>query len=187
MPRQEAGLKGIRGQYWDRPAPGEPYLVPTRDRDGDWWNPLWPVNSVSWDDALAYVAWRVEQDGLPWSLPTEHQWEKAARGTDGRVFPWGDRLDPTLCKMRDSREGHSRPESIGAFATDCSPYGVRDMAGNGRDWCGDQAFDDDTKRRPVRGGSWYSSEPYCRVAYRYSDLPWFVRSDFGFRLARAAP
>ena len=185
-PRQESGLKSGGGQYWEHPTPGEPYVVPEVDRDGDRWDPQWAVMGISWDDAQAYVAWRSRRDGLVWSLPSERQWEKAARGADGRIFPWGDGFDPTLCRMRDSRPGRPQPEPVGAFETDSSPYGVRDMAGGMRDWCGDEDYGGDAKRRPVRGGSWFSLARHCRSAYRIGLDPWCVYTINGFRFARAA-
>ena len=186
LPRQESGLKSSGGQYWDRPAPGVPYSVPEEDRDGDRWNPLWPAFAVSWEDAMAYVAWRSERDGVAWFLPSEQQWEKAARGADGRIFPWGDGFDPTLCKMRASRPGRPQPEVVGTFPADISPYGARDLAGGMRDWCGDADYGGDPKRRPVRGGSWFTDARYCRAANRFGVDPWFVFAIYGFRLARAA-
>ena len=186
VPRQESGLKSSGGQYWDHPAPGELYSVPEVDRDGDRWHPDWAVMGVSWEDAMACVAWRSERDGVAWALPAEQQWEKAARGADGRIFPWGDGFDPTLCKMRASRPGRSQPEVVGAFATDVSPYGARDLAGGMRDWCGDTDYGGDPKARPVRGGSWLSIARSCRSAYRNGFEPWNVNTFIGFRLARAA-
>jgi len=187
VPRQESGRSSSGGQYWERPAHGSDYVVPTVDRDGDRWDPAWPVSGVSWDDAQAYVAWRSTQDGVPWMLPGERQWEKAARGVDGRAFPWGDGFDPMLCKMRGSRPGRPQPEPAGAFPTDVSPYGVRDMAGGIRDWCGDPHHGGNRNRRPVRGGAWLSSLRHCRAAYRVGLEPWFVCAYHGFRLARPLP
>ncbi len=185
-PRQESGLKSSGGQYWERPGPGDAYSVPELDRDGDRWDPNWPVSAVSWEDAQAYTAWRSERDGLACFLPTEQEWEKASRGTDGRFFPWGDGFDPTLCKMRDSRPGRPQPEPVGGIETDTSPYGVRDLAGGMRDWCGDENYSGDPKRRPVRGGSWSSNARSCRAAIRLGDVPWNVYTYVGFRFARVA-
>ena len=187
VPRQESGLTSSGGQYWERPSRDGAYAVPERDRDGDPWSPLWPVYAVSWEDAGAYAAWCSEKDGLRWALPTEQQWEKAARGVDGRTFPWGDGFDPTLCKMRDSRQGRPQPEPVGSFAADISPYGVRDLAGGVRDWCGDDHYGGDPKRRPLRGGAWSANARNCRAAYRHGNVPWYVFTHNGFRLARPLP
>ncbi len=187
VPRQESGLKETGSQYWERPAAGAAYRVPEVDRDGDPWSGRWPVFGVSWEDAVAYAAWLSKEHGTPLALPTEAQWEKAARGVDGRAFPWGNDFDPTLCKMVHSREARANPEPIGAFPTDVSPYGCRDMGGSMRGWCGDVDYGGDVQRRPVRGGSWAAQERHCRCAVRGGYPPWFVSADFGFRLARPLP
>ena len=184
-PRAESTDEKGGGSYWERPPPGQTWIVPKRDRDGDPWDPRWPAGSVSWHDAVAFAAWRAEAEGLPWRLPSETQWEKAARGVDGRLYPWGDAFDPTLCKMRDSRPGRSMLEPVGAFPADVSVYGVRDMAGGNRDWCGEDHFSGETSRRPVRGGSWYSSARLCRVTNRVGNEPWAVLSNYGFRVVLA--
>ena len=186
VPRQ-SGLKMASGQYWDRPSAGEQYRVPETDRDGDPWDPQWPVSAVHWDDAMAYVAWRARRDGADLCLPSELQWEKAARGVDGRLFPWGDRFDPALCKNRSARPGRPNPEVIGAFPADVSPYGARDMAGGIRDWCGDPSFDEDPAWRVVRGGSWISIGDHCRSARRRRHVPTDISTNRGFRLARPVP
>ena len=133
-----------------------------------------PVPLVDWFDAVAYCRWRSEGSPTPLRLPTEAEWEKAARGTDGRFYPWGDRFDPTFCKMRDSRAFTHQPEPVGSFPLDESPFGMRDAAGGMREWVGDvfgeatageleaeKEPDASTPRgdspvRVVRGGSWSS-------------------------------
>ena len=187
VPRQEGGLRTAGGQYWERPAAGERYTVPDVDRDGDHWDAEWPVMGVSWDDVVAYVAWRSARERRAFGLPLEVEWEKAARGADGRCFPWGDDFDATLCKMRDSRPGRPQPERVGAYASDVSVYGVRDLAGGVRDWCGDASFDGDAKRRPVRGGSWNITAQHSRLACRNGTLSTNVSPSVGIRLRRAAP
>ena len=72
------------------------------------WLPEWPVVQVDWHGAAAYLAWWAERTGRPWRLPGELEWEKAARGIDGRFYPWGDFLDPSWCRMRDSARGRGR-------------------------------------------------------------------------------
>jgi len=185
VPRSDEGVQVAVGQFWERPEPGQGYVVPEADRMGDRWDPQWPVISVSWDDAVAYCEWRSTRDGRRYALPTEQQWEKAARGVDARLFPWGDEIDPSLCHMRLSREGRPQPEPVGSFPTDVSVYGMRDIAGGVRDWCGDLSYGVGAdERRPVRGGSWDGHGAYCRIAHRTGYLPWFVSTSFGMRLVQ---
>mgnify|MGYP002629615707 CR=1 FL=1 len=184
VPRQESGVRSASGQYWEQPGPGQRYQVPEQDRDGSRWDPKWPITAVSWNDATAYAAWRSARDGVAWALPTEIEWEKAARGVDGRLFPWGERFDPTLCRMRSSQPGRPQPTRIGAAPTDVSIYGMRDSAGGVRDWCGDPTFRGLPDRRPIKGGSWFSESLGCRTAFAGDVAPWFVYTDQGFRLAR---
>jgi serine/threonine-protein kinase len=183
-PRRDRGLTQAGVPYWRIPVPGEPWTVPTSDADLDPWHPDWPVFSVSWHDAQAYAAWRSTHDGCRYDLPTEVEWEKAARGADGRIYPWGNHFDPTAAKMERSRRGRPQPEPVGAFPIDCSPYGVRDMAGGARDWCSDGQFNGDPQRRPVRGGCWVGAEKLCRAANRFGFEPDAVHSYIGFRLVR---
>ncbi len=103
--------------------------------EGHLWN--LPVILIDWFDAVAYCRFRSERDGIEIRLPTELEWEKAARGTDGRFYPWGDHFDPTFCLMRSSRPFLAQPEPVGTFPIDTSPYGVRDMAGGVREWVAD--------------------------------------------------
>ena len=185
VPRVESGMKTAgKGQYWERPAAGAPFQVPEVDRDGDHWEPRWPVFGISWHDARAYAAWRSETTGLAWRLPPERWWEKASRGVDRRGYPWGDRFDATLCKMKESRAEAPRAEVVGLFPGDRSVYGVRDTAGGVRDWCDDESFDGDPDRRVVRGGAWGSAPAFCRPAWRGALRPWAVSSYVGLRLCR---
>ncbi len=165
--------------------PGRRWPLPT-DRSEDRWDPRWPALGVTWDDAAAYAAWRAERDGLAWSLPTEAQWDKAARGADGRGFPWGDTFDATLALVSGSGPGGPAPGIVGASPTDVSIYGVRDLAGSARDWCGDAAFDGDPTLRPVRGGGWTSLPSGCHLGRRRSLERWSGDEATGFRLARPA-
>ena len=188
-PRREDGVK--RGvTYLDVPAPGEPWAVLEVDEDGDPWSPDWPVFGISWHDALAYCRSRGLDEGRGaecYRLPTEREWEKLARGVDGRFHPWGDGFDPALCKMRLSRSGTTQPEAGGAFPHDVSVYGARDLAGTMREWCMDPDYNGDPSHRPVRGGSWRSSPMPCRGAYRFGFVSDRVYSTIGFRLVRSAP
>ena len=159
------------------------WVIPEVDPDGDRWDERMPVVGVSFEDAEAYCRWLVERSGRPHRLPTEEEWEKAARGVDGRVFPWGDRFDATFCKMRDSRPGAANNEVVGAFPMDESPYGVRDMAGGVREWVTSVHVDDPTLR-VARGGGSGAGAPSCRLCYRTRQRATDVVSYFGFRVAR---
>jgi eukaryotic-like serine/threonine-protein kinase len=147
---------------------------------------LWrvPVHLVNWFDAREYCRWLSQKLGAKIRLPTEAEWEKAARGADGRFYPWGDQFDPTFCLMRESRPFMQQPEPVGSFPTDVSPYGVRDMAGGMREWVGDifgektlaeldadpePGFDterSETEWRMVRSGSWTTDRTWARSASR---------------------
>jgi formylglycine-generating enzyme required for sulfatase activity len=183
-PRSESSLREAEGQYLRRPRTGARYTLPEVDPDGNEWDPRWPAFGVSWNDAQAYAQWITAKSGAAHRLALEHEREKAARGADGRFFPWGDGFDRTLCKMGDSRRGRPKPEPVGAFPTDVSIYGVRDLAGSMRDWCGDADFDGDSSLRPVRGGSWNYDPRFCRAACRLGRAPWRVFAYNGFRLVR---
>ncbi|HUY76667.1 MAG TPA: SUMF1/EgtB/PvdO family nonheme iron enzyme [Ktedonobacterales bacterium] len=158
-----------------------------------------PIVNVSWHDAMAYVQWLSERTGKSWQLPTEAEWEKAARGTDGRIYPWGDRWDTTRANTRES--GFGRTSSVGNHSNGTSPYRVQEMAGNVWEWTSSsykpypyhQTVSEDGGRdneaaRVLRGGSWYLNSRNARVACR-SRLDSNVRAfDRGFRMTHhAAP
>lgn len=148
-----------------------------------------PVVRVSWRDAMNYCRWlsdlsRSELGGLSMRLPTEVEWEKAARGIDGRVYPWGDDWDQTRCNSLEI--GRGGVVQIGSHSPlGDSPYGAADMAGNVWEWChslykpypylGHDGREDSHGGdwRVARGGSWLSLQDYVRCAYRFcfrSDL-----------------
>jgi serine/threonine-protein kinase len=164
-----------------------------------------PVVAVSWFDAVTYCRWRGERDGVAYRMPTEVEWEKAARGADGRFFPWGDSFDPSFCKMRESRPGLPQPEPVGSFPLDESPYGVRDMAGCVRGWTTDVAGQlsaaaallerephPETPRtfasfRVLRGAAWSSSAVSTYAASRHVDFSLTRSTELGFRLVKPLP
>ena len=169
------------GYYWSFDAHVRRFRYPDRTPGGQEWTGLLPVNGVSFDDALAYAAWCRARTGAQVRLPTEREWEKAARGVDGRFFPWGDQFDPTFCKMKESRRAtYPEPEPVGAFMTDASPYGVRDMAGSIRELCVSEPGDEPV----VRGGCWSDTGLFCRVAFRHVTQRSFVNTGLGFRLVK---
>ena len=87
-----------------------------------------PVVYVSWHDAIAYCDWLAEATGKPYRLPSEAEWEKGARGSDGRIYPWGNLWDAERCNSAEGGEGDTTP--VGAYPEGASPYGLLDMAGN---------------------------------------------------------
>ncbi|MBO6939823.1 MAG: SUMF1/EgtB/PvdO family nonheme iron enzyme [Deltaproteobacteria bacterium] len=184
----DALLRGPRataegGPYW-KIIDGK-VAIPPEDEDGDTWDAAFPVFGISAHDAEAYIAWLSERDGIAYRLPTDREWERAARGADGRHHPWGQRFDPALCKMRSSRPGQPRPEPIGTFTTDVSPFGVVDMAGGIAEWTSSLYLDDE-RFRCVKGGAWSSRAHRCAAAFRGSMDVAHVSADLGFRLAVSA-
>ena len=156
-----------------------------------------PVFNVSWKDAAAFCVWLGDRCGATIRLPTEAEWEKAARGTDGRMYPWGNEPDETKCNVRDTEIDSTTP--MGMFPAGDSPYGAADMAGNVWEWVNDwydrsyysvsphqnpQGPETGT-RRVLRGGSWRSNDDDVRSANRYFNVPdrWF--DNYGFRCVRS--
>jgi serine/threonine-protein kinase len=112
------------------------FRLPDREpKSGSRWDPRWPVLAVDWRDALACCAWRSARDGRLYTLPHEDEFEKAARGVDARVYPWGNEIDACFCHTNFSLPGGMSPLPVGSFPIDASPYGVRDLAGGAATWC----------------------------------------------------
>lgn len=166
-----------------------------------------PVVQISWYDALAFCEWLSQKTGKPYRLPSEAEWEKAARGTDGRIYPWGDQWDASRCNAWEGGKRDTTP--VGAYPRGASPYGVLDMAGNVWEWTrslwgtdsqkpdftypynpGDGREDlaaPQTVRRVLRGGAFFDDVRYVRCALRYRNFP-NVRLDFvGFRVVVVPP
>jgi formylglycine-generating enzyme required for sulfatase activity len=153
-----------------------------------------PVVGVSWYEALAYCRWLGNTTGCGYRLPTEPEWEKAARGTDGRLYPWGDDFAASRCNSRAS--GLGRTMSVGCYdpAGD-SPYGCAEMAGNASQWTNSKFWaypyqEQDGRNevagdaeRVIRGGSWFKPILRARSAARGVNVPSFRDTDVGFRCA----
>ena len=160
-----------------------------------------PVTLVDWHGAAAYAQWMAKMYARPWRLPNELEWEKAARGVDGRIYPWGDHVEAPWACMLDSHQGEPRMASVEGYPTDESPYGVRGLAGNVRSWCanhwtheGPRVVDqrlihdplptDDHAFRAVRGGAFASHIRLSRSATRFADPPSARFLVTGIRLVR---
>jgi serine/threonine protein kinase/formylglycine-generating enzyme required for sulfatase activity len=163
-----------------------------------------PMGLVSWHGASAYVQWLAEKTGRPWRLPNELEREKAARGADGRLAPWGDHLDATFACVLESHRGAPAPAAVGTYPADESPYGVLGLAGYVRDWCInpwrvdgppleagrlrlDPAQPEDDDFRIIRGGSWASSLQHSRAAARFGARPGTRWHFVGLRATRSFP
>ncbi len=137
-----------------------------------------PVVLVSHADAAAFCAWRGAQDGGTARLPTEAEWEKAARGTDGRRFPWGDVFDPERLNSYDRGPFDTVP--VGRHPAGASPYGVLDMAGQVFEWTATPQAGQPS-RRIVKGGSWDDLPGVTRAAARHGRPDRLKHVLIGFR------
>lgn len=155
-----------------------------------------PVAGVTWKDCVAYCRWLKETTGKSYGLPSEAEWEKAARGTEGRVFPWGDQFDPK--KLNSIEGGLKDTTPVGQYSPDGdSLYGIADAAGNVWEWTrslnkpypygpedGRESMDSD-ESRVVRGGSCFDVSWRVRCACRYGDGPRARVDIIGFRVVVA--
>lgn len=164
-----------------------------------------PRERVSWYDSIAFCRWLSFKWGGKWGideveewlvrLPTEFEWEKAARGTDGREYPYKGKFDETKGNTRET--GINQTSAVGIFPNSASPYGVLDMSGNVWEWC---LTDEDIrasetvapnlridKVRVVRGGSWSSNREPANAAFRDRNLPNDRYVNLGFRVVMIVP
>ena len=158
----EGKNKNHKPKYWDDKTAPDPKM---------------PVVGVDWYDAVAYAAWSGKR------LPTEKEWEKAARGTDNRAYPWGKDWDPTRLNWGDAKgqtDGHEGPAPVGTYETGKSPFGCYDMAGNVLEWCADLFDPTRGSSRSVRGGSCIE-KMWVRTWTRDFEAPNQLMSRLGFR------
>jgi formylglycine-generating enzyme required for sulfatase activity len=156
-----------------------------------------PVWGVAYDDAEAYAGWAASRYELPCALPTEEQWEYAARGPSRREFPFGDDFDPSLCNTAESGIGGTT--AVDRYPRGASAFGIFDMAGNVEEWTcsryrpypGGAFIEDDLSRtlgpdyRILRGGSFARGGDLARCARRHGPLPRPPFRFTGFRLVAA--
>lgn len=156
----------------------------------------YPVVGINWYDVNNFLLWINKITGEEYRLPTEAEWEKAARGTDGREYPWGDEWDASKANTSESKLKRLTP--IGSYPEGVSPFGCHDMAGNAYDWCSDWFHEETYKhsppenplgaaegrRRVVRGGSWLPRGEFAaRCANRAAYEPSRAVHNVGFRIA----
>ncbi len=141
-----------------------------------------PVVLISAADARAFADWKGEQDGVIYRLPTALEWEKAARGTQGQYFPWGNQWQDDATNWAGS--GKNRTSEIGAYPLSQSPYGVEDMAGNVFEYTSTHTERQGKTANIMKGCSWDDLPGFCRAAYRHA-RPFGSRHIlFGFRLVK---
>jgi formylglycine-generating enzyme required for sulfatase activity len=188
---------------------GEPRTEPRFWHDARLTRPALPVVGVCWYESQAYCTWLAEQSGLDVRLPTEVEWEAAARGLEGRRYPWGDRWDGMHANVIQTWMKRTSP--VGVFPAGDSPLGITDLAGNVREWTSslisevpgsdeelrigaypyvgtdgrEVAEASSTVRRIVRGGGWYYVLPNVLAAYRDNNYPDQQSSPNGFRIVVA--
>ncbi|MCU0288158.1 MAG: formylglycine-generating enzyme family protein [Acidobacteria bacterium] len=172
------------------------YVLPSYLNQRDFNDPGQPVVGVSWYDAVAYCDWLSAKTKGKYRLPTEAEWEKAARGIDSRTYPWGN-SDPDIYKANFMQQ-FNKPLLYNENPQGSSVYGLMNMAGNVYEWCsdwyGENYYNNGDNRNPVgflegtrkivRGGSWRESAFFLRCAARNSYPPETKNEFIGFRVVR---
>ncbi|RRR77372.1 MAG: hypothetical protein EI684_01585 [Candidatus Viridilinea halotolerans] len=166
--------------------------------DAKWNGANQPVVGVSWYEAVAYVRWLSAKTGHPFRLPSEAEWEKAARGPDGRIYPWGDRWDAKRLNSGIFRIFFGKLNPVGQYPRGISPYQVLDMAGNVYEWCATkqgktypykledewtQSYLAGDATRVYRGSSYGTGKRGARGAVRGFDPPHWCFLARGMRVA----
>jgi formylglycine-generating enzyme required for sulfatase activity len=182
----------------DRSLPSDIQTQPRFWSDPAYNDPIQPVVGICWHEARAYCAWLSAQSGQSYRLPSEAEWEAAARGREGRRYAWGEDFDPACCNTFERHVRGTTP--VGVFPGGDTPEGLADMTGNVWDWtstayhpyryAADAKREDPASaefRRVVRGGSWVGLRECARCAYRLLALPGYRGGGIGFRLVCVSP
>jgi formylglycine-generating enzyme required for sulfatase activity len=181
--------------------------------DKRWWQalekpgpskPRWtqinrPRERVNWYESVAFTRWLTAQLGFTITLPTEQQWEKAARGSGGRIYPWGNKFRSGYANIDETYEKKGtyyfqETSPVGIYPQGESSYRINDMGGNVWEWClnkyeltkqtdPDQSGD----ARVLRGGSWNDTPVFASASFRYGHLPDNRNDDIGFRVVCSSP
>lgn len=202
----EAGLEEKHRIRLEKNPGGERFSEPRRWRDANFNNPLQPVLGVCWYEALAYCTWLSEKTGQAWRLPSEAEWEAAARLQipENALYSWGGEFEPGHC---NSFITHLRaPTPVGIFPQAISAPGFADMCGNALEWTNSKHHRDqyrypwrpddgredihdlqdeinDYDSRVLRGGSWYYGADEARIVFRMRFMPGYHNQSTGFRIA----
>jgi len=174
-------------KYWSKEGwqwrSGNKITEPENWHDRKWNGPNFPVVGVSLHEAKAFCKWLTEtmNDGNTYDLPREKQWEAAARGKEGREYPWGNETGDLEERMNYRNIGLDTTSPVGVFPKGNTPDGISDMAGNVWEWCEDEWG----SGRVVRGGSWLGVAWACSAASRDGYLPGYRGVALGFRLLRS--
>ena len=181
--------------FWARQSQGGQRHTPAWWNDSRYNRPNQPVVGVNWYEAMAYAAWLSRVSGHSYRLPTEAEWEWAAR-RNRRRYPWGNDWDPMHCNWRGSRLNRANP--VGIYVLSMSDEGLHELAGNIFEWTSTlfrgypylvadgREEVEAVGRRVLRGGSWYHDQRRVRCASRYWNYPGNRSGNTGFRLARTA-
>ena len=176
---------------WLAQRPPERRSEPYFWRQSQWNNPLAPVVGVTWFEAQAYCAWLSLVAGRAYRLPSEVEWEAAARSGDGRLYPWGSEWDPAQANTLEGRV--LKPSPVGAYAAagGLGPFGAEDQSGNVWEWTAslyrpypsqDELDPDAEGERVLRGGGWYDVRRGGRCASRDRVIPVYFFNLTGFRV-----
>ena len=181
--RRRQPREGIQNWWIEE---GGRFRLPTASEDPKMsWDPRWPVFSITWFDAVAYCAWRSKREGRTYRLMHEEEYEKAARGVDGRIYPYGDDFDGIYSHTSTAIPEKLSPMPVDSFPADESPFGVRGLSGGVEAWCFGTLEVPYREWRCLRGGAWSSTSARARPGARRGGLPTYLNMHNGFRLAAA--